>query len=405
MWSCPGLRGGVNFCFGLIVVPDVTGPRSHAVALATAAVAAGLAAGCSHAGSPAPSATPPAPGRPAGNVTAVAAYLGGLAASGRFTGTVLVARDGRVLLDAGYGLADRAARTPNRPATIFQVGSVTKQFTAMAIAILAQQGRLRLAGRACAYLPSCPPAWRRITIAELLTHTSGIANWSSWRLTVPLPGEATDPVRAIVAQAQREPLAFRPGHRAAYSNPGYVVLGDIIQQVSRMTYAAFLQRHIFGPLGMTRTGVYQGGPPGPGHALGYLASGAVAETILTAWSTAAGAVYSTTGDLDRWDQALITGHPRLVVPALLRQILTVHAPCPYQTCPLPADQGYGYGWFVGGSGAAKLANHSGSVDGFWAYNGFYPARDATVVILSNLDTVAINPLSARLNQLAAAPVK
>jgi CubicO group peptidase (beta-lactamase class C family) len=332
----------------------------------------------------------------------MAAYLGRLAASGRFTGTVLVARDGRVLLDAGYGLADRAARTPNRPATIFQVGSVTKQFTAMAIAILAQQGQLRLAGAACAYLPSCPPAWRRITITELLTHTSGIADWSSWRLTGPLPGEATDPIGAIVARAQREPLASPPGHSVAYSNPGYVVLGDIIQHVSGMTYAAFLQRHIFGPLGMTRTGVYQGGPPRPGHALGYLASGAVAESILTAWSTAAGAIYSTTGDLDRWDQALITGHPRLVVPALLRQILTVHAPCPYQTCPLPTDQGYGYGWFVGGSGADKLVNHSGSVDGFWAYNGFYPARDTTVVILSNLDTIAINPISARLNQLATA---
>lgn len=395
----------MNFCFGLIVVRDVTGLRGCAIALAAAAVAAGLTAGCSHGSRPASQATFLAPGRPAGNATAMAAYLGGLAASGRFTGTVLVARDGRVLLDAGYGLADRAAGTPNRPATIFQVGSVTKQFTAMAIAILAQQGRLRLAGLACAYLPSCPPAWRRITITELLTHTSGIANWSSWRLTGPLPGEATDPIGAIVVQSQREPLAFPPGHRAAYSNPGYVVLGDIIQHVSGMTYAAFLHRRIFGPLGMTRTGVYQGGPPGPGHALGYLADGTVAETILTAWSTAAGAVYSTTGDLDRWDQALITGHPRLVAPSLLRQILTVHAPCPYQACPLPADQGYGYGWFVGGSGPARLVNHSGSVDGFWAYNGFYPARDTTVVILSNLDTAAINPISARLNQLATAPIR
>jgi CubicO group peptidase (beta-lactamase class C family) len=330
----------------------------------------------------------------------MAEYLGGLAASGRFTGTVLVARHGQVLLDAGYGLADRAARVRNGPGTIFQVGSVTKQFTAMAVAILAGQGRLRLAGRACAYLPRCPAAWRPITIAELLTHTSGIANWSSWPITGPLPGEAADPVGAIVSEAQRVPLAFAPGSRARYSNPGYVVLGDIIQQVSGMSYAAFLQQAIFGPLRMTSTGVYQGGPAQPGHALGYLGSGAVAGTTLTAFSTAAGAIYSTATDLDRWDQALITGTPRLVAPALLAQILTVHAPCPYQACPLPADQGYGYGWFTGGVGAAKLVNHSGSVDGFWAYNGFYPARDIVVVILSNLDTAAINPISARLNQLA-----
>ena len=167
-----------------------------------------------------------------------------------------------------------------------------------------------------------------------------------------------------------------------------------------MSYPAFLQQAIFGPLGMTGTGVWQDGPAQPGHALGYLASGAAAETTLTGWAGAAGAIYSTTGDLERWDQALITGTPRLVPPALLAQMLTVHAPCPYHTCPLPADQGYGYGWFTGGTGTAKLVNHSGSVDGFWAYNGFYPARDAVVVILSNLDTIAINPISARLNQLA-----
>jgi CubicO group peptidase (beta-lactamase class C family) len=124
---------------------------------------------------------------------------------------VLVARNGKVLLDAGYGLADRANRVSNEQGTIFQVGSVTKQFTAMAIAILARQGRLHLAGRACAYLPRCPPAWRPITIAELLTHTSGIADWSSWPVNSPLPGEAADPVGAIVTEAQRGPLAFAPG--------------------------------------------------------------------------------------------------------------------------------------------------------------------------------------------------
>src|SRR5215469_11987745 len=114
--------------------------RDLAVALAALVVAVGLTAGCSHGAGPSP--RPPAPtakGRPA-NGAAMAEYLGGLAASGRFTGTVLVTRDGKVLLDAGYGLADRAARVPNGPGTIFQVGSVTKQFTAMAIAILAGQG-------------------------------------------------------------------------------------------------------------------------------------------------------------------------------------------------------------------------------------------------------------------------
>jgi CubicO group peptidase (beta-lactamase class C family) len=387
------------------ILAAVTGSRGvpAAAALAVAAVC-GLAAACS----PGPSSGQPGartagPGRgPGPDAAAMADYMDGLAAAGRFSGTVLVARGGRVVLEAGYGRADRATQAPNRPGTIFQIGSVTKQFTAMAIAILAGQGRLRLTGRACDYLPGCPSAWRPITISELLSHTSGIANWSAWRLAGPLPGEAANPIAAIATQAEREPLAFAPGTSAGYSNPGYVVLGDIIERVSGMSYATFLHRSIFTPLGMASTGVYRGGPAGPGHALGYLASGAVPSAVLTAWSTAAGAMYSTIGDLYRWDQALITGTPRLVAPALLRQIFTVHAPCPYQSCPLPADRGYGYGWFIGGTGPATLVNHSGSVLGFWAYNGFYPGRDIIVVVLSNLDTVDINVISARLNQLATA---
>ena len=330
----------------------------------------------------------------------MADYLNGLASSGEFTGSALVASNGQVLLDAGFGLADRATRAPNGPQTIYQVGSVTKQFTAMAIAMLAQRGRLRLSGQACDYLPGCPPSWRPITIVELLTHTSGIADWSTWNPTGPLPGEATDPVAAIVSHAEAEPLSFRPGSQAAYSNPGYVVLGEIIERVSGMSYAAFLREHVFAPLGMTHTGVYQGQPAGSGHALGYLANGSVAPSYLTADSSSAGAIYSTVGDLYRWDQALVTGTPRLVAPSLLTQILTAHVPCPYQSCPLPADRGYGYGWFVGGTGRARLVNHSGSVLGFWAYNGFYPARDIVVVVLGNLDTIAINPISAQLNRLA-----
>jgi CubicO group peptidase (beta-lactamase class C family) len=386
--------------------------RTSGAVLAVAAVLSLAGASCAHgpveqqSGVPSASRLSSAPAgpaltRPVEGPASIARYLDGLAASGQFSGTVLIARSGRVLLDAGYGLADRAAGTPNGPATIFQVGSVTKQFTAMAIAILAQQGQVRLDGPACDYLPSCPPSWRPITIVELLTHTSGIADWSSWHVTGPLPGEATDPIAAIVAYAQLQPLAFRPGTRTGYSNPGYVVLGEIVEYVSRMSYAAFLRRHLFAPLAMAHTGVYEGQPIGFGHALGYLADGSVAPAYLTADSSSAGAIYSTAIDLYRWDQALITGKPGLVAPPLLRQILTVRAPCPYQSCPLATDRGYGYGWFVGGTGRARLVNHSGSVLGFWAYNGFYPARDIIVVLLGNLDTIAINPISAQLNQLVA----
>jgi CubicO group peptidase (beta-lactamase class C family) len=174
------------------------------------------------------------PARLSAASAAMAHYLDRLASTGRFSGAVLVARDGHVLLDAGYGLADRATRTLNAPGTIFQIGSVTKQFTAMAIAILAASGRLRLDAPACEYLPGCPPSWKAISLTELLTHTSGIEDWSAWHLTGPLPGDVTDPIAAIVTEAEREPLAFPPGTEASYSNPAYVVLGDIIERVSGM---------------------------------------------------------------------------------------------------------------------------------------------------------------------------
>src|SRR5258708_15217425 len=187
----------------------------------------------------------------------------------------------------------------------------------------------------------------------------------------------------MVAHPQSQPLAFRPGTRTGYRNAGYVVLGEIIEYVSRMNYAAFLRRHLFAPLAMAHTGVYQGQPIGFGHALGYLADGSVAPAYLTADSSSAGATYSTAIDLYRWDQALITGKPRLVAPPLLRQILTVHAPCPYRSCPLAADRGYGYGWFAARTPPATLVNHSRSVRGVLAYNRLYPAPHTLLGVLGH----------------------
>jgi CubicO group peptidase (beta-lactamase class C family) len=147
-----------------------------------------------------------------------------------------------VVLDAGYGLADRATQVPDGPGTIFQIGSVTKQFTAMAIAILAGQGRLQLTGRACGYLPGCPPTWRPITIAELLTPTPGMADWSAWRLADPLPGEAANPIAAIVTQAEREPLAFAPGTRAGYSNPSRDIIVVVLSNLDTVNINAISVR-------------------------------------------------------------------------------------------------------------------------------------------------------------------
>jgi CubicO group peptidase (beta-lactamase class C family) len=193
------------------------------------------------------------------------AYMVGQVTNLSFTGSVLVARQGRVLLLGGFGAADRAGGLSNTAQTKFRVASITKQFTALAILILQARGELNVQDRACAYLPDCPPAWKAITIHQLLTHTSGIASYKdfpdypAFRATPAAPAELTAHFRDL-------PLAFEPGGHHSYSNSGYVLLGNIIERQSGITYAEFVKQNILDPLGMSATG-FLNGPQG--LAVGY----------------------------------------------------------------------------------------------------------------------------------------
>ncbi len=183
--------------------------------------------------------------------------MAGQATNLSFTGSVLVARHGQVLLLGGFGAADRAGGLPNTAQTKFRVASITKQFTALAILILQARGELNVQDRACVYLPDCPPAWRAITIHQLLTHTSGIKsykdlpNYPAFRATPVAPAELTARFRDL-------PLAFEPGTQYGYSNSGYVLLGTIIGELSGMPCAEFVKTSILDPLGMSATGFLQG---------------------------------------------------------------------------------------------------------------------------------------------------
>lgn len=326
--------------------------------------------------------------KPFPNTTSLDSYLSHLAATGVLSGSVLVEQNG-MLFSRGYGLADIAAHIPNTPQTRFRIGSITKQFTAMAILMLQDSGKLHVQDRICRYIPACPADWQPITIAELLTHTSGIPDYTNFSDFVATWTQPTTP-EELIARFKDAPLDFPPGSVFRYSSSGYVLLGYIIERVSGEAYATFLREHILVPLKMTNTGYDSTHPSLPQHATGYYANYSKPDAYDPSVLYAAGALYSTAEDLYLWDQALMMHE--LVSQQALDAMFTVHIRCPPTGpggCLLSTDDGYGYGWFIASEPQGELIYHVGHIDGFFTYNGFYPERHLIVVVLSNVETTNV----------------
>src|SRR6185295_18817174 len=239
-----------------------------------------------------------------------------------FMGSVLVARGADVLLSKGYGSANLEWDLPNTPATKFRLGSITKQFTAASILLLEERGKLKIDDPIKKHLTDAPAAWDKITIYNLLTHTSGIPNFTS------LPDYKTlqpfdSPVAKTIATFRDKPLDFQPGEKMSYSNSGYLVLGHLIETVTGGSYEKFVTDNIFTPLSMKDSGYDSNTAIIARRAAGYVPStgGAVnAGFIHMSIPHAAGALYSTTEDLLRWEQALFGG--KVVSPASLAKMTT-----------------------------------------------------------------------------------
>lgn len=318
-------------------------------------------------------------------VSAVDAMLANMSSQSLFSGSVLISQHGHVLLSKGYGLADRAQKTPNDPQTRFAIGSNTKQFTAAAILLLEVQGKLKVTDRICAYIPQCPSAWAVITIKELLTHTSGIPDFLN---TLPdFAGYAGPPLTPlqIIAHFRDVPLEFAPGTTWKYSNSGYFLLGYIIEQVSGLSYEAFLQKNILTPLNLSDTGYNHNAN---GVAIGYMdITETPAEPEDPSLPYAAGALYSTVEDMNRWEQALTTN---ALLPATSRaemfatQVAIPDAP--------PMDAGYGYGLVIGTDSGRPIIWHNGAISGFISIEARYPVDDVTVIILGNQENADVSTI-------------
>ncbi|MGH8317461.1 MAG: serine hydrolase [Steroidobacteraceae bacterium] len=305
-----------------------------------------------------------------------------------FMGSVLVAQHGRIILSKGYGMADLKLGIRNAPDTEFRIGSITKEFTATAILELVARGKINVQDPVCKYIPNCPAAWRPIKIFNLLTHTSGIPDFTSFPNYLLIERQPITP-SGLLALFENKPLNFKPGAKFSYSNSGYEVLGYIIERLSGDTYQEFLQRNIFGPLGMRDSGYDLSHPVAKNHAVGYFYTPSGYQPVHFVNMTvpfSAGALYSTVLDLYQWDRAVHAG--KLLPKALLHQMLS---PQVSVGGSLGGSHGahYGFGWFVSTEFGRREISHEGGIEGFTSLNSWFPDDDAYVIVLDNVQSPAI----------------
>lgn len=316
-------------------------------------------------------------------------YMNAAAKIDRFSGSVLVARDGSPVVSKGYGMANYEWNLPNTPNTAFRLGSITKQFTAMAIVMLQERGKLSVGDSICKYLENCPATWQSLTIRHLLTHTSGIPNYTAF------PGffekDAVQPTTfaGFVDIFRDKPLEFAPGEKYKYSNSGYHLLGLIIERASGKPYADFLRDNIFAPLEMKNSGYDDSRTLVANRANGYVWVGKSfvnAPYLNMVIPFAGGALYSTTKDLLLWDKALYA--EKLVSRKSLNEMFT------------PFKEGYAYGWDIGKKFNRQTIGHNGGINGFSTDIIRFPFERVTVIVLSNNQTA----LSSRIADNLAAIV-
>jgi len=291
--------------------------------------------------------------------------------------SVLVIQDGRVILRRAYGMADLGRHIPATPATDYRLASLTKQFTAMAIMLLARDGKVGYDQPVREILPELPSAAQPVTIRHLLNHTSGL-----WDYEDLIPDTQTVQVsdRDVLALlVRKDSLYFPPGTRYRYSNSGYVVLGLIIARVSGMAYPRFVREWIFAPLGMTAAVAHvEGADTVLRRAYGYTPAPAgftPTDQSVTSATLGDGGVYTSADDLARWDEALSTG--ALVDSATLRLATTP------PVLPAEAATQYGFGWFVDTYRGERRWRHTGETSGFRNAIQRFPERRFTVIVLTN----------------------
>lgn len=309
-------------------------------------------------------------------------------ANHKFMGTALVARGSQTLFSKGYGSANLEWDIPNSPKTKFRLGSVTKQFTAASILLLEERGKLNVGDPVKKYLPDAPAAWDKITIFHILTHTSGIPSFTGFPDYVKLKPFATTHAE-LVARFRDKPLEFEPGEKWNYSNSGYLLLSYLIEKITGDSYEKFVRENIFTPLGMKDSGYDSNSAVIPHRASGYVSGKNGFENagfIHMSVPQGAGALYSTTEDLLKWEQGLFGG--KVLQAASLEKMIK------------PFKNNYALGLQVETAGGHKVIQHGGGIEGFNTLLQYYPEDKLTVVVLGNVNGPAPAEIARKLGALA-----
>jgi CubicO group peptidase (beta-lactamase class C family) len=289
--------------------------------------------------------------------------------------SLAVIRDGRSIVAKGYGLANVEHQIQVKPETVFQSGSIAKQFTATAVMILVEEGKLSLDDKITKYFPDAPETWKPITVRHLLNHTSGMGDYP---LEVDLRRDYTED--EYLAFIKKSSLVYQTGAKWDYSNIGYVTLGALIRKVTGKFYGDFLAERVFQPLGMTTARVISEADLVPNRAAGYrLVKGELKNQEWVSPSTnttADGSLYFTISDLTKWDAALYTDKP--LKQSSLAQMWT----------PVRLDDGvrkaYGFGWHTDEIHNRRIVYHGGAWQGFKSFIVRFPDDKLTIIFFANL---------------------
>ena len=305
---------------------------------------------------------------------------------------LLVSRNGKIVQAQGYGLSNVELQVPVKPETIFQSGSMGKQFTATAIMMLVEDGKIALDDPISKYFPGAPASWSEVTIRELLSHTAGFTDYPA---KFDFRRDYTE--AQLLKIVEGIPLAFPPGTRWSYSNLGYLTLGVLIHRVTGKFYGDFLQERIFQPLGMSTTRIISEADIIPNRAAGYrLVKGQlknqewVSPTLNT---TADGALYFSILDLAKWDAALYT--EKLLKRSSFDEMWTVAKLKNGQ----PNSGSYGFGWSILKINGHRVLDHGGSWQGFRTHISRYVDDKLTVVVLTNLDAADPSRIAGKVASL------
>jgi CubicO group peptidase (beta-lactamase class C family) len=305
-----------------------------------------------------------------------------------FNGTVLVSQNGNIILEQGYGYKNGTTKLLNDSNSIFQIGSITKQFTAAIILELQEQHRLSVQDKLSKYISDYPNA-DSITIENLLTHTSGIYNFTDDDAYMQGKSANSIPLEYLISLFKDHPLGFSPGTKYNYSNSGYVLLGYIIEKITGKHYFTVVKENIFTPLGMTHSGFDYKDLKNQNKTIGYLKltknSLQPAPIVDSSVSYSAGSIHTTVGDLYKWDRALYTN--KIIHDSSLQKAFT------------PFKNNYGYGWVIDSSFGKKVVMHEGGIFGFVSFIARIPADQTCIILLENEQSSGLPKIAENINSI------